>query len=111
MSPNPLQMTAGPRANYSQTLNDAIITDSDAQVHLRTVVQDEHQCTTNAADDVCNETLEQAGCETFFSGNLLETMHGVETTELQTTVTDDAHDGHTETSVKSHRSTRACSCL
>merc|ERR1712125_99499 len=164
-------MTAGPRANYSQTLNDGIITDSDAQVHLRAVVQDEHQCTTNTADDVRNETLEQARCETFFSGNLLETMHGalvqmlldwllrlhlqttahgvervggtrtdrdcslcrsesgegthetlvllpwiqasdgVETTELQTAVTDDAHHGHSETGVQGHRSSRACSGL
>merc|ERR1719401_1285401 len=49
---------------------------SDAQVDLGTVIEDKHQGTAHAADDVSEETLVEALCQAFLRGNLLEAVHG-----------------------------------
>merc|ERR1719323_3054259 len=49
---------------------------SDAQVGLGPVVEDEHQRAANAAHNVCEESLVEAGGQTLFGGDLLEAVHG-----------------------------------
>merc|ERR1719150_728886 len=47
---------------------------SNSEVGLGTVVEDEHEGTAHAAQDVCHETLVQASRQALLSGNLLEAI-------------------------------------
>merc|ERR1712072_400335 len=63
------------RGVWTDSQNCLVSLTSETKVHLRTIVQDEHESTANATDDVCNESLEQTLGQTFLSCDLFETVH------------------------------------
>merc|ERR1712113_488928 len=49
---------------------------SESEVNLRTVVEDKHQSSANAPQDICHETLVQSRGQSLLRGDLLEAIAG-----------------------------------